>query len=340
MTKQSSVRLRFFILTASFVGIFFVSLFFGQYHLTPKEVCGIFLSRIFPVERTWSGSAERILFLYRLPRAFAAALIGAALSLAGVSYQGLFANPMASPDMLGASGGAAFGAALAILLGCSGNAVSAVSFAFGLLAVALAYWFGRKSRGNPTVVILLAGTMISSLMSAGTSFLKLIADTDAKLPAITYWLMGSLSDIRQSDILPLSVPLLVGAIPLFLLRWRINLLTLGDGEARALGVHTKALRMTVIACATLLTAASVAFSGMIGWVGLVIPHFCRKLFGNDNRKLIPASILLGGGFLMLVDDISRMLTPEGVPLGILTSFVGAPLFVRLIIGTRSEGESE
>ena len=331
LTRQPNYALRFALLLAGFLLILFVSFFLGQYEMTAGDVCKIFFSRIFSIEKTWDDSAERILFLYRAPRALAAALIGGALALAGVSYQGMFSNPMVSPDVLGASTGAGFGAALAILLGCTGSAVSAAAFVFGLLAVFLAYVISRKSRTNPTLAMILAGMMISSLFSAGTSFLKLVADVDSQLPAITYWLMGSLSDIRQADLLPLCIPLLLGAVPLFLLRWRINLLTVGEEEASAMGINTKALRLTVVICATLLTAASVSVSGMIGWVGLVIPHFCRLLFGCDYRRLVPASVLFGGAFLMLVDNISRTVTTAGIPLGILTSFVGAPVFLYLIL---------
>ena len=167
--------------------------------------------------------------------------------------------------------------------------------------------------------------MVSSLFSAGTSFIKLIADTQQQLPAITYWLMGSLSSIKREDLAFLAVPVLVGMVPLFLLRWRMNLLTVGEEEARSMGVDTRTLRLVVIICATLLTAASVSVSGMIGWVGLVIPHFCRMLFGYDYRRLIPAA------FLLAVDDIARLVTTAELPLGILTAFVGAPLFVYLIL---------
>lgn len=338
-THRPNYRLRFFILTVSFFLILFFSSFLGQYQLTAGEVCKIFLSRIFQIEQTWEESAARLLLLYRAPRALAAALIGGALALAGVSYQGMFSNPMVSPDVLGASTGAGFGAALAILLGCASSSVSVLAFLFGLLAVFLAYFISRKSRTNPTLAMILAGMMISSLFSAGTSFLKLVADVDAQLPAITYWLMGSLSDIRQADLMPLCIPLLLGIFPLVALRWRINLLTVGDEEARAMGINTRALRRTVVACATLLTAASVAYSGMIGWVGLVIPHFCRMLFGCDYRRLVPASLLFGGAFLMVVDNLSRTLTTAGIPLGILTSFVGAPVFLYLILTGGAQREA-
>ena len=227
--------------------------------------------------------------------------------------------------------GAGFGAALAILLGASYFGISASSFCFGLAAVFVAYLISRVSRTNPTTAMILAGMMISSLFSAGTSFIKLVADTDQKLPAITYWLLGSLTSIKQRDLLFLSIPFAVGMLPLLLLRWRLNLLTVGEDEARAMGVNTTLLRLIVVICATLLTAASVSVSGMIGWVGLIIPHICRMLFGYDYRRLIPASAMLGAAFLLVVDDAARLVTTNEIPLGILTAFIGAPLFLYLIL---------
>ena len=243
----------------------------------------------------------------------------------------MFRNPMVSPDILGASTGAGFGAALAILLGAGYFGISMSAFVFGLLAVAAAYAVSCMSRTNQTIALILSGMMVSSLFSAGTSYLKLVADTQQQLPAITYWLMGSLSSIKPRDVLFLVIPVTLGLVPLLILSWRMNLLTLGEEEARSMGVNTRLLRFTVILCATLLTASSVAVSGMIGWVGLVIPHFCRMLFGYDYRRLIPAAALFGASFLIIVDDIARLATAGEIPLGILTAFVGAPIFLYLIL---------
>ena len=257
-------------------------------------------------------------------------LVGAALAVSGAAYQGMFRNPMVSPDILGASTGAGFGAAVAILLGAGYFGISAAAFCCGLLAVAAAWLVSRLSKADQAVALILAGMMISSLFSAGTSFVKLVADTQQQLPAITYWLMGSLSSIKDKDVVFLAIPVALGMIPLFFLRWRMNLLTVGEEEAQSMGVNTRRLRGAVIVCATLLTSASVAVSGMIGWVGLVIPHFCRMLFGYDYRRLIPAGALFGAAFLLAVDDIARLVTTGELPLGILTAFVGAPLFLYLI----------
>lgn len=322
---------RFAVLGAVFAAALFGSVLLGRFSVTPKELFRLLLSRLTETEPGWRDGAENVVFQIRLPRVAAAALIGAALAAAGVSYQGMFRNPMVSPDILGASTGAGFGAALAILLGAGYFGISASAFMFGLLAVAAAYAVSCMSRTNQTIALILAGMMVSSLFSAGTSYLKLVADTQQQLPAITYWLMGSLSSIKPRDVLFLVIPVTLGLVPLLILSWRMNLLTLGEEEARSMGVNTRLLRFTVILCATLLTAASVAVSGMIGWVGLVIPHFCRMLFGYDYRRLISAAALFGASFLIIVDDIARLATAGEIPLGILTAFVGAPIFLYLIL---------
>lgn len=322
---------RFAVLGAVFAAALFGSVLLGRFSVTPKELFRLLLSRLTETEPGWRDGAENVVFQIRLPRVAAAALIGAALAAAGVSYQGMFRNPMVSPDILGASTGAGFGAALAILLGAGYFGISMSAFVFGLLAVAAAYLVSCMSRTNQTIALILSGMMVSSLFSAGTSYLKLVADTQQQLPAITYWLMGSLSSIKPRDVLFLVIPVTLGLVPLWILSWRMNLLTLGEEEARSMGVNTRLLRFIVILCATLLTAASVAVSGMIGWVGLVIPHFCRMLFGYDYRRLIPAAALFGASFLIIVDDIARLATAGEIPLGILTAFVGAPIFLYLIL---------
>lgn len=337
-----SFRVKFTLLAAAFIVVFLSSFMLGRYSvgfpdlikiLTDRilQLFGLILGQPLGLEQTWSDASEAVTINVRLPRVIAAAVIGAALSTAGASYQGMFRNPMVSPDILGASTGAGFGAALAILLGFNYIGITVSSFAFGLGAVFLAYSISRASRLNTTLSMVLAGIMVSSLFTAGTSFIKLIADTENQLPAITYWLMGSLTSIKGGDTLFVSVLVIAGLIPLFLLKWRINLLTVSEDEAKSLGINTSRLRFIVIVCATLMTAAAVSVSGMIGWVGLVIPHFCRLIFGYDYRRLIPSSILLGGAFMIVVDDLARTVTTSEIPLGVLTAFVGAPVFVWLIL---------
>lgn len=347
-TLASRGRRRLALLAAAFILVFLLSFVLGRYSVSVGKTVCILLDGLlrgmaalvnhFPFIEVhwglipfWTGAEAAVVLNVRLPRILAAALIGAALSVAGVSYQGMFRNPMVSPDLLGASTGAGFGAALALLLSMNYFAVTCSAFFFGLAAVLLAYLISRRSRMDTTLSMVLAGMMISSLFTSGTSLIKLLADTESQLPAITYWLMGSLTSVRGRDVRFAALPILLGLIPLLLLRWRINLLTLSEAEARSMGVDTRRLRRVVILCATLMTAASVSISGMIGWVGLVIPHFCRILFGYDYRRLLPASALLGGAFLMLVDDLARTMATSEIPLGILTSFVGAPVFLYLIL---------
>ena len=322
---------RFAVLGAVFLAVLLGSLLLGRYALSPGQLVHMLWARISGGAADWPISDDKVVFAVRLPRVAAAALAGAALAVSGAAYQGMFRNPMVSPDILGASTGAGFGAAVAILLGAGYFGISAAAFCCGLLAVAAAWLISRLSKSHQTVALILAGMKISSLFSAGTSFVKLVADTQQQLPAITYWLMGSLSSIKDKDVVFLAIPVALGMIPLFFLRWRMNLLTVGEEEAQSMGVNTRRLRGAVIVCATLLTSASVAVSGMIGWVGLVIPHFCRMLFGYDYRRLIPAGALFGASFLLIVDDIARLVTTGELPLGILTAFVGAPLFVYLIV---------
>ena len=291
---------------------------------------GFATERLFAVPVTWPSVMETIVLNIRMPRIIMACLVGCCLASAGACYQGVFQNPMAAPDLLGASTGACFGAALAILHGRSSAMITLYAFFFSLLTVLLVFVIGQRAPGQKTVNLILAGIMVSSLFSAGTSYIKLVADPGSKLPEITYWLMGALTAVRLDDLHFAMVPILLGLIPLFFLRWRLNLLTLGEEEARALGINTALLRLIVVVCATLVTAASVSVSGLIGWVGLVIPHLCRRYIGNDYRKLLPASMLFGATFLLLVDNISRNLLAVEIPIGILTAFIGAPFFIYLM----------
>ena len=322
------------LLAAALIGLFLFSFVIGRYDVPVGEVVRILLGQIFPIEETWAPNMARAVLNIRLPRIALACLVGCCLSLAGTAYQSVFQNPMAAPDILGASSGACFGAALAILLGLSSGGITAMAFVFSMVTVGLVYLISIRAKGVRTVGILLAGVMVSSLFNAGTSYIKLVADPGDQLPAITYWLMGSLSGARLSDVGFAVIPMLIGALPLVLLRWKINVLTLGDEEASTMGVNTGRLRLTVIVCATFLTASSVAVSGMIGWVGLVIPHLSRKLVGNDCRQLLPTSMLMGASFMLLVDNISRNAMAVEIPLGILTAFIGAPFFIYLM--TRKE----
>ena len=307
-----------------------LSFLVGRYPINPDKAIAMLVNWVVPIDQFWTNQEQIIFFNVRLPRVVLAILVGSCLSAAGAAYQGTFQNPLVSPDILGASQGAAFGAAVAILLGFASFGVSAMAFIFSIITVLLVVAVAQAARGNQVLTVVLAGVMVSSLFSAGVSFTKLIADPTDQLPAITYWLMGSLTGAKPADVYMAFPPMAVGLVTLFILRWRINLLTMGDDEASTMGVNTKLLRLTIILAATLVTAASVAVTGMIGWVGLVIPHLSRMLIGSDYRKLMPASMLMGGSFLLLVDDVSRLATTAEIPIGILTAFVGAPFFLYLI----------
>ena len=313
------------------LALFLLSFVLGRYDVPLAQLLKILLSGIFPIEQTWTDNMAIAVLNVRLPRILLACLVGCALSAAGTGYQTVFQNPMAAPDILGASSGACTGAALAILTGQSSVMITVFAFGFSLLSVALVYLVGSHARGSRVVNLLLAGIMVGSLFSACTSYIKLVADPTNQLPEITYWLMGSLSGTRMSTVTFAAVCMAVGLVPLLLLRWRMNLLTLSADEARAMGVHTDRLRLAVILSATVLTAAAVSVSGMIGWVGLVIPHLSRRIVGNDCRKLLPMACLFGAAFLLLVDNMARSLTATEIPIGILTAFVGAPFFIHLMV---------
>ena len=318
-------------MASALLALFLLSFVMGRYGVPLGQVVRILLSGVLPLEQTWTDNMAIAVLNVRLPRILLACLVGCGLSAAGTGYQTVFQNPMAAPDILGASSGACFGAALAILTGQSAVMITVFAFLASLLSVALVYLVGNHTRGNRVVNLLLAGIMVGSLFSACTSYIKLVADPTNQLPQITYWLMGSLSGTRMGTVKLAAVCMAVGLVPLLLLRWRMNLLTLSPDEARAMGVHTDRLRLAVILSSTVLTAAAVSVSGMIGWVGLVIPHLSRRIVGSDCRRLMPMSCLFGAAFLLLVDNMARCLTATEIPIGILTAFVGAPFFIYLMV---------
>lgn len=324
-------------MASALLALFLLSFVVGRYGVPLGQVVRILLSGVLPLGQTWTDNMAIAVLNVRLPRILLACLVGCGLSAAGTGYQTVFQNPMAAPDILGASSGACFGAALAIMTGQSAVMITVFAFLASLLSVALVYLVGNHTRGNRVVNLLLAGIMVGSLFSACTSYIKLVADPTNQLPQITYWIMGSLSGTRMGTVRFAAVCMAVGLVPLLLLRWRMNLLTLSPDEARAMGVHTDRLRLAVILSSTVLTAAAVSVSGMIGWVGLVIPHLSRRIVGSDCRRLMPMSCLFGAAFLLLVDNMARCLTATEIPIGILTAFVGAPFFIYLMVrgGDRS-----
>ncbi len=334
------------------VVLLFVSLFVGRYMMDPVETFRILVigsanalldgastllstlsghQVVLPAfEQTWGVSEQTVVFRIRLPRVIAAMLVGAGLSLAGASFQGLFRNPLVSPDILGVAAGAGFGAALGILVSGNPWVIQVSAFAFGIVAVAVTYGIGRVYHNSSTLILVLAGIIVGSLFSALLSLAKYVADPYDTLPAIVFWLMGSLSSVSNTDIIAVAPPILLGSLCLYLIRWRINLLSLGEEEAQALGLDTKRMTVVLIVASTVITASAVCISGIIGWVGLVVPHIGRMLVGPDFRNLVPVSAILGASFLLVVDDIARTLTATEIPLGILTALVGAPFFAYLL----------
>lgn len=291
---------------------------------------------VFPV--TWTGVDESVVLNLRLPRILASVVVGASLAVSGATYQALFSNPVASSDSLGISSSAAFGAVLGILLNLNIVLVKGMSFIVGCISVFSIYYIALKmnNRKNMTVFLILVGMVISSLFGAMLSILKYVADPIDQLPKITYWLMGSMSNVRRSDISYCLLFFVIGMVPLFMLRWRLNLLNLSDSEAKSLGENINSLRLIAIICATLLTSSAVAMTGGISWIGLVIPHISRLLVGSDLRKLLPVSSFAGAIFLLLMDNIARTLTVYELPISILTSLFGAPVFFAILIWRRKQ----
>jgi len=311
--------------------LFILALLLGRYPIGPLDVGRSLLSPIFPkLGANIPDVARRLVLRVRLPRALAALLIGASYGSTGAAFQAIFKNPLVDSNILGVTSGAGFGAALALLLMQGQWQVQIFAFAFGLLAVGMAFFGSRLYKSSPLLVLTLMGILVGSLFGSLTALLKYLADPLDTLPAITFWLLGSLASITWSSLPALVIITLLGLVFLWLIRWRLNVLSLGDAEARALGINPTRAKLWIITTTTLMTAAAVSVSGVIGWVGLVIPHAGRLLVGPDHKHLMPASILLGAAFLLLIDNISRTLLPGEIPLGVLTGLVGVPVLALLL----------
>jgi iron complex transport system permease protein len=314
-----------------------LSLTAGRYPLTLSDVIMALVNMSQGGGEVLNDISHTIIWEIRLPRAVLGAMVGASLAVSGASFQGLFRNPLVSSSILGVSSGAGFGAALAILLFNTMAATYPFALAFGMAAVACSYFIGRLYHTTPAIMLVLGGVIVSSVFAALLSFIKYVADPYEQLPAIVFWLMGSLASARYKDIFIAGIPMAIGVIGLVAIRWQINVLSMGDREAHTLGINTNLSKGIVIICATLATAGAVCVSGVIGWIGLVIPHIGRMIVGNDNRVLIPVSLSLGACFLILVDVLSRVITGAEIPLGILTALVGGPFFVYLLKRTKGGG---
>jgi iron complex transport system permease protein len=307
----------------------------GQFPVSPHDLFAVLWAKLSGHASHVAPAVDAVVWRIRLPRIAAAILVGAALSGAGATYQGLFRNPLVSPDILGVAAGAGLGAVLGIFLSLSLIAVEVLAFAGGLGAVAVVYLIGTAMRGrDPVLVLVLAGVAMGTLLGAAIALVKVFADPYNQLPAITFWLLGSLTGVTLPDLDTAGPAILVGLVPLFLLRWRMNVMTLGEEEAKALGVNTALLRLLFIAGATLITAASVSISGIIGWIGLIVPHVARLVTGPEFSRLLPVSMLFGAAYLLLVDTLARTMATIEIPIGVLTAFIGAPFFLWLLASSK------
>lgn len=322
------------LLGAVLAGLAAVSLCMGRFSIWPGDFIWLVQERLEGV----ASDAGNIFFDVRLPRILAAMLVGASLSMAGGAYQGVFNNPMVSPDLLGASSGAALGASVGILCSFSTLGMELSAFSMGLLAVALTLGVSKAVGGTSgTMATLLTGIVVGSLFSALTAAATYLADPNSKMPEITFWMMGGLANASYREVGLLAIPFLLGGTGLMAFRWRLNVLTFGDEEAMSLGLRVGRSRLLITICATLLTASSVAVAGMVGWAGLIIPHLGRAAVGPNYKWLLPVSGLMGAVFLLLVDDAARTLAATEIPLSVLTSLVGAPFFILLLAcGTRAQ----
>ncbi|EJB8472782.1 iron ABC transporter permease [Citrobacter freundii] len=309
------------------------SLCVGQYPLSLRDVFSL-LSHYADSQ----GMAHQVVWTVRLPRILMALLAGGALGLCGATLQGVFHNPLVDPHIIGVTSGSAFGGTLAILLGLDPFLMMGSTFFFGLAALILVYAIAALQGLENTLVLILSGIILSGFFAALVSLIQYQADTEETLPSIVFWLLGSFATANWHKVWLLAVPVGIAAMLLYQLRWRINLLSLNDKDAKALGVAVVPLRRSVLLCCALLVAAQVSVSGSIAWVGLVIPHLARLLVGVDHRRLLPCAFWLGGGFMIVVDDIARTLLPAEIPLGIITAFLGAPLFAFLLIQSSRRGK--
>lgn len=307
----------------------------GRYGVPLNETLRILLSSVINLEQTWYDSEWSAVIDVRLPRVLLSCIVGASLAMSGATMQAVFQNPLASPQMLGVSAGASFGGVLTILLGLGSLSLVAGSFLGGVLALAIVLAVARLAPGASLLVLVLAGTVVGAMFNAFVSFLTYVADPDGELPSIVFWLMGSLAGADPTKVWIAFVPAAIGAVVVILLRWRMNILALGDEDAHSLGINPCGTRVLLLAVVALMVAGSVAVGGVIGWVGLVIPHLARMIVGQDNRWVIPGSALLGAAYLTLIDTLSRTISSAELPLGILTAVIGAPFFVVLLIRNRN-----
>ena len=316
------------------VALAVASLCIGRYSVDVQTTLAILASPFTNADATWTANDYNVIMNIRLPRVCAAFLVGAALALSGASYQGVFQNPLVSPDLLGVSYGACVGAALSILLYLNTWQTQIFAFIGGLITVFITVSIPKLMHRHSNVTMVLSGVIVGGFMSSILGLMKYVADPDTQLAEITYWQLGSIAKV-DFTVLGYTAPvMIIAAIVLVAMRWRLNLISLGEEEARSLGVDLRRERNVIIIASTLLTASAVSVAGTIGWVGLIIPHVTRRIVGSDNKRLIPTVILVAAAFMLLVDLFARNISGYEIPLGILTGLVGAPIFGYILVKQR------
>ncbi len=316
--------------------IFIISLGIGRYNVPVESVIKILLSKLVTIQQDWSPTMSIVVLQIRLPRLIMVALVGGALAISGATFQATLKNPLVSSDILGVSAGAGFGAAIGLYFQLNVISIQILALVFGMAAVGMAYAIHSLTRKSSTLILVLSGIIVGSFFSALVSLIKFLANqslpSNGAFTAIVFWLLGSFSNAgTYANVFQFGPPILIGIIVLLLLRWRVNVLSLEDTEAKALGVNVKLYQGVIIFFATLITASAVSVAGLVGWIGLFVPHVARMLVGSNNSKVLPVSILIGISFLIAMDDIARALTPYEIPIGILTAIVGLPLFAYLLV---------
>ncbi|MDR1358150.1 MAG: iron ABC transporter permease [Coriobacteriales bacterium] len=324
--SKVTFRVKIIIVTA-LVAVFCASFALGKYSMNPLDLLLTLWYNLVGAYDLVDPKMELVIYNIRLPRIFVVMLVGAALAMAGASFQGMFKNPLTSPDLLGASAGASLGACIALLLNMPGELVQLLAFCGGMVAVGMAVWLNRYVDYDPILGLVLAGILVSTLFSSGMSLVKFMADANDKLPTITFWLMGSFATINGEDFWRCLPAMILGFIILLTQSWKLNVLSFGDEEARAMGINTGRTRLLVIFASTLITSVSVAVAGIVGWIGLVIPHLARAIVGPNYKVLLPAAMFVGAVYLLIVDNIARLIAPVEIPIGILTAILGVPFFV-------------
>ncbi|MCA1006697.1 iron ABC transporter permease [Rhodococcus hoagii] len=335
-TRRSSRLLVPVVLTVGIVAVGLISLSVGRYTVPVNEVARILINEVISLPRTWTEAESNVVLGVRLPRVLLGMLVGGGLALGGAALQAAFRNPLVSPQILGVSSGASFGGVLALMFGLGSTFLVGGAFLFGLAALGMVLLIGRSRSGGALLMIVLGGVVTSAFFSALVSFITYVADPYTTLPSIVFWLMGSLATADMAKVLIAAIPILAGSAVIIGLRWRINILSLGDDDAASLGVNPGRLRALLLTMVALMTAGAVAVSGVIGWVGLVVPHIARLWVGPDHRISMPTTFVLGAAYLTIIDTLSRTVSSGEIPLGILTAIIGAPVFVLLLRNSRRQ----